>query len=677
MGGTLSCRFLLLLRTNFLRIMYPITFLSKQPVRFLLSAFIFCLLQFPAYSQRDVTVQPGKNGKRIALVLGNAAYQNQTTLYNTVQDADSMAQALRACGFEVLSYKNANLAQMDRCITELNNKLRQTTYEAAVFYYSGHGLQVEGDNYLVPVDARLAEKYDVKYQTLPAQRILDMMEACKVSTKILLLDACRDNPFSRGWRSAGSEYEQGLAGMSAPEGTFIGFAASPGKQSSDGGALGNGVYTKAILKHIRTPGLTIDELFTRVAATTRQLIGQLSGTQIPFKNSSLMANFYFLPPNFGGKNEAPDRDGDGVPDKTDICPDRVGPASNAGCPILDKVDSDGDGLEDEKDDCPEEYGTLRGCPDTDRDGVADKDDNCPYEKGLVSLKGCPVSDRDNDGVSDTVDKCPDVAGEKDWAGCPDSDDDGIPDHKDDCPYVKGIASRKGCPDLTQPSKAETIIDPTVGTFMLVKGGTFQMGGPSDGPIHSVTVSDYYIGQTEVTQAQWRAVMGENPSRFKDCDNCPVEQVSWEDIQTFIAKLNNRSGGSKFRLPTEAEWEYAARGGKQSKGYTYSGSNDIDAVAWYSKNFDDKTHPVKGKAANELGLYDMSGNVWEWCSDWYGSYSAASQTNPTGATSGSYRVYRGGSWHNDPESCVVADRAGNTPDYRGFNLGFRLARAVTF
>jgi formylglycine-generating enzyme required for sulfatase activity len=247
----------------------------------------------------------------------------------------------------------------------------------------------------------------------------------------------------------------------------------------------------------------------------------------------------------------------------------------------------------------------------------------------------------------------------------------------ECPGVKGIASRKGCPDPTQPSNAETITDTTVGIFILVKGGTFQMGNALQVPIHSVTLSDYYIGQTEVTQAQWRSVMGENPSGYGHCDACPVEQVSWERIQTFLTKLNNRSGGNKYRLPTEAEWEYAARGGKQSKGYTYSGSNDIDAVAWYDKNAGGKSHPIKGKTANELGLYDMSGNVLEWCSDWYGSYSSAFQTNPTGATSGSLRVYRDGSWYSGPEFCVVAYRGYGSPDLRGPNLGFRLAMAVTF
>ena len=139
----------------------------------------------------------------------------------------------------------------------------------------------------------------------------------------------------------------------------------------------------------------------------------------------------------------------------------------------------------------------------------------------------------------------------------------------------------------------------------------------ESPVHSVTLSSYYMGETEVTQALWKAVMGNNPSRFKG-DNLPVENVSWNDCQEFIRKLKQKTG-KNFRLPTEAEWEYAARGGKKSNGYKYSGSNNIGSVAWYDDNSSNQIHAVKGKRLNELGLYDMSGNVWEWCSDWYGQY----------------------------------------------------------
>ena len=210
-----------------------------------------------------------------------------------------------------------------------------------------------------------------------------------------------------------------------------------------------------------------------------------------------------------------------------------------------------------------------------------------------------------------------------------------------------------------------------GTFMM--GATSEMKNPYDDekPVHQVTLTnDYYMGKYEVTQALWQVVMGKNPSYFKG-DNLPVNYVRWKDCQRFISKLNSMTG-RKFRLPTEAEWEYAARGGKKSRGYQYSGSSNISDVAWYDGNSGDKTHPVGSKQANELGIYDMTGNVLEWCQDWYGSYYSSSQTNPTGSDSGSARVSRGGGWNCNASYCRLSVRFYYTPDFRLDILGLRLA-----
>jgi len=232
-------------------------------------------------------------------------------------------------------------------------------------------------------------------------------------------------------------------------------------------------------------------------------------------------------------------------------------------------------------------------------------------------------------------------------------------------------------------------------FVRVDGGTFQMGSASGGdnderPVHSVTVKTFNIGKYPVTQKEWVEIMGTNPSNFKG-DNLPVEQVSWFDVVEYCNRRSVKEGltpaysgsgnnitcnwnANGYRLPTEAEWEYAAKGGnKDPMVYEYSGSNSVGAVAWYDGNSGKRTQPVGTKAANSLGIHDMSGNVWEWCWDWYGSYSSGSQTDPRGASSGSDRVDRGGGWNDSAAHVRSAYRHYGTPSVRGAYLGFRLVR----
>ena len=249
------------------------------------------------------------------------------------------------------------------------------------------------------------------------------------------------------------------------------------------------------------------------------------------------------------------------------------------------------------------------------------------------------------------------------------------------------------------------------SFNMVKvdGGTFTMGATDEQlegltndelsyfdaskPAHSVTLDDYMIGETEVTQELWQAVMGSNPSKFKGDDQRPVEMVSWDDCQEFIKKLNSLTGHN-FRLPTEAEWEFAARGGNNSKGYKYAGSNEIGDVAWYWQNCGDKflqgtdsdwdfdkieannskPHPVGTKKPNELGIYDMSGNVWEWCNDWFDEnyYKKSPSSNPKGPYEGSFRVFRGVGWCGSARFCRLSYRNGLMPVYGFSDGGLRLA-----
>jgi formylglycine-generating enzyme required for sulfatase activity len=211
-------------------------------------------------------------------------------------------------------------------------------------------------------------------------------------------------------------------------------------------------------------------------------------------------------------------------------------------------------------------------------------------------------------------------------------------------------------------------------MVFVEGGIFQMGSETgerdEMPIRAIELSSFSIGKYEVTQAQWTAIMGYNPSSFSGCDNCPVEFVSWVEVQTYVSKLNHLTG-KKYRLPTEAEWEYSARGGKKGMGYVFSGSNDLNSVAWNSSNSLNITHPVGLKIPNELGIYDMTGNVWEWCSDWYGNYSSSSLINPRGAVSGKRRVVRGGCWSYYSPNAYNSIRYQYRQDNKQSIIGFRL------
>ena len=238
----------------------------------------------------------------------------------------------------------------------------------------------------------------------------------------------------------------------------------------------------------------------------------------------------------------------------------------------------------------------------------------------------------------------------------------------------------GLTDMAGQAKKTVTVGGITFNMIKVDGGTFTMGAtaeqgkavdPQEKPPHKVTLSGYYIGEFEVTQKLWKAVMGNNPALFKG-DNRPIEMVSWMDCQEFIKKLNALTG-LKFRLPTEAEWEYAARGGAKSKGYKFSGSNEAGNVAWCEDNSDKQSHDVGQKQPNELGIYDMCGNVWEFCADAFVPYTEASQTNPQNAKAdASTIVSRGGGSGSSAWGCRVSYRSGDTTALRYFGNGFRLA-----
>ncbi|MGA3208621.1 MAG: SUMF1/EgtB/PvdO family nonheme iron enzyme [Syntrophales bacterium] len=486
--------------------------------------------------------------QRLALVIGNAVY-SFSPLKNPVNDASDIASSLHRLGFKVTLKKNVNLKEMEDAIQDFGNSLKRGG--VGLFYFAGHGLQVNGINYLIPIGAKINKEADAKYEAVDAGRILDEMANAANGFNIVILDACRDNPFGRNFRSM----NRGLAIVSsAPKGTYISYSTSPGQVAQDGEER-NSPFASALIQYMKEPSLSIEQVFKNV----RHRLGQeTNGKQVPWELSSLEGDFYFVPSNARRSGQERDR--------------------------------------------------------------------AEIKSGAEPARS-------------TVER--------------------------------------------SAFAASAFKDPTTGMeFVPVAGGCFQMGDvfgdglPQEKPVHEVCVGNFYIGKYVVTQGQWKKIMGTNPSHFKNCgDDCPVEMISWTDVQTFVAELNNLSK-QKYRLPTEAEWEYAAReGGKMVKWAGTSSENKLSEYAWYEVNAAEKTHPVGQKKPNALGIYDMTGNVWEWTSDLYGEsfYQKSTRDNPQGPDEGNERVLRGGCWLDRAADIRTAQRFFFAPKSSFKSIGFRLVR----
>jgi len=527
--------------------------------------------------------------KRVALVIGNGKYSS-APLANPVNDATDVAALLKKLGFEVILKRDAGKKAMDQAVKEFYRKLQEGK-GVGLFYYAGHGIQVRGQNYLVPVDAEIESEGDVDYSAIEAGWVLRKMEDAGNPVNIVVLDACRNNPFTRGFRSA----ERGLAQMPSPTGSIIAYATGPGDVAADGEGR-NGLYTKHLLRHLTAPGLSVEEVFSQV----RQGVWTESGKkQTPWTSSSLMG-------------------------KVSLARDVLTITTAPSQPAAD------DPLKDERERLEQEKLALEALK-----AQVEMRKELEEERKLLEQERLVLLDRA---------KAPSPA--------------------------EAVSVRKVRNSLGME-------------FVWIAPGSFEMGSPpgepgrnSDENQHRVTLSrGYYLQTTEVTQGQWRAIMELNYSRFQECGNdCPVENLAYPFINEFIEKLNARGEGT-YRLPTEAEWEYACRAGSKGRYSFGEDESRLEEYAWYDGNSGGRIHPVASKKANQWGLYDMHGNVWEMCSDWKGNYPSGAVTDPVGPKFewGAKSVARGGSWHDRSVFVRSAYRFMDDPGERYGLIGFRLVR----
>jgi len=579
---------------------------------FLSLAFAFLLFTVPVFGADKGVALTGLN--RVALVVGNSAYKF-APLRNPVNDARTMRDLLKRAGFRVTLLENASKRRLLEAVRSFGSSLRQS--DAALFYFSGHGLQQGGRNWLLPVDSDIRRESDVEFEAVSADRVLAEMEGgTQNRVNLVIVDACRNNPAFRSLKSIGRGLVQPRV---QPQGSLVAFATAPGTVAYDGEGR-NSPYVSELKKHLLTPGLKVEEVFKRVRAGVMRLTAQKRTQQVPWESSSLIGDFYFVRGSALSTDlPSPSTLQTGIPSPSTLQTDLPSPS------IL-TVSSNVYGDEVYID------GVLQGST-----------------KLTVSLS--PGKHRVE------VKKRGYLSYDKTF-------------------LFKGGKAYTIKAALRQKQESTGMwTEPVTGMkFRKIPGGSFLMGSPSseedrdnDETQHTVRVGEFWLGETEVTQAQWQAVMGSNPSRFRGSD-LPVEKVSWNDIQEFIKRLNGRTG-KRFRLPTEAEWEYACREGGRKVRYC----NGKDKASKSEINYGGReTEPVASFAPNSLGLYDMSGNVAEWtCSASTESYYGIE--NLCVASAHKYSL-RGGSWINVfPGGVRAASRYFNFPAYRSSLIGFRLAR----
>ena len=698
--------------------------------------------------------------QRVALVIGNAQYAHAPRLANPLNDAADIGEALARLGFAVTKLENANQGELRQGLLAFTRAA--SAAEVAVVFYAGHGIEVDQRNFLVPVDAKLSSDQDVEFETVPLELVMRSVARAS-GLRLVILDACRDNPFAVSMQRAGATRSvgRGLARVEPAGETLVAYAAKENTVASDGEGR-NSPYSEALLAHLEEPGLEIGLMFRKVRDA---VVAATGGRQVPFVYGSLSSRGVYLT----ARAEAEPAPSTVTPPAGDtLASDRL----TAEQLVAQRLTAERELLfwESVKDSSnPADFAAyLEQYPGgmfeaLARNRMREMEEPSAQPAPLTKLlAACAVhlqANRLTTGAGGTAFACYQevlrqdagnmaaleglaaiaeryrqwaegaVAG-GDWQrarGYANKLRQVHPEHpalvvlearleaaraeaerqrreqetaaqaarQQAEQEARQRAQREAEEKARREVEAQRLAEERrrqqewerLGLVMVrVEGGSFTMGCQSgrDGdcyddekPAHRVQVESFEIGKYEATQALWEAVMGENPSGFDGCAECPVEDVSWDDVQGFLAQLNARTG-KRYRLPTEAEWEYAARGGRQSRGYRYAGGNDAGSVGWYADNSGDRIHPVGQKRANELGLHDMSGNVWERVQDcWNDSYRGAPDDGRAWERGKcGQRVVRGGSWFDGPWGLRSANRNWLATGSRFDDLGFRIARTLT-
>ncbi|OIO53760.1 MAG: hypothetical protein COX57_04670 [Alphaproteobacteria bacterium CG_4_10_14_0_2_um_filter_63_37] len=535
-----------------------------------------------------VAFQAEAAGKRVALVIGNNLYRSIAPLRNAVADADAVAQALARAGFQVMALHDLDRAAMLKAVGDF--KAGVAPGDEALFYYSGHGVQMGGVNYLLPVDIVSDSADQVKNDALGLQQLLDEMRRQQARFALAIIDACRDNPFQGKGRSMGGG--RGLAATTPPSGQMILFSAGAGQEAldrlSEQDTHPHGLFTRVLLDEIDKPGVEIHTLLSGLRNRVAALAEGVHRDQMPALFDQMQGDFYFHP-------------------------------------------------------LADEAGRLG--PDLEFwNRIKNSDDPQGYRQYL---------DRFPTGAFASL--------------------------------ARVKAAQGGGASATHSRGRSYMVGQVVFEMVPIPGGRFIMGSDRDFPYepHPVELAPFQMMRTEVTQGLWAAVMGDNPSRFKG-NNLPVENVDWRQVQTFVTRLNTLTGLS-FQLPSEAQWEFAARAGSATTWYWGNDARQTGDYAWYQDNSDEATHPVGLKKPNPWGLYDMSGNVAEWCLDAYHERYQGGVFGDDAPSDGSpwlkdgfkdWKVVRGGSFSDKdssghPNAMTSAARGSAPPQFKRENRGFRL------